>query len=177
MLERKRCAFSSLCIYTAQTRIAQLQPHFQLQPVPAPSAFPENTPAYAPHKETAESRRRYVSLTRWQTMRVWPGSTAEICGRVLHRLLLLSKTGIYAPLTKISINSCFLFGSGLPGCLLRFLCCRSKADDPRRLRRNHKAAVSRIRSMPSSPRRNSETLRSTGRTAFACLALFGFPRR
>ena len=85
-----------------------------------------------------------------------------------------SKTGIYAPLTKILINSCFR-SSDPPArpLLLLFLCRRSKADDPRRLRRNHKQRQQNQKHAEQSEKkqRNTAQYRKNG---FACLALSVF---
>ena len=139
----KRCAFSSFSSYShgADTHSAASAAFSSCSPVPAPSAFPENGSAYVPHKETAESHRRYVSRSDGRHAYIRLARPPEICGRVLHRLLL-------------------------------FLCRRSK-QMIRAASAAITSSVSRIRSTPSSPRRNSETLRSTGRTASPAL-LFRF---
>ena len=85
-----------------------------------------------------------------------------------------AKTGIYAPQTKILVNSCFR--SPDPPArplLLLFLCRRSKADDPRRLRRNHKQRQQNQKhaKQPEKKQRNTAQYRKNG---FACLALSVF---
>ena len=85
-----------------------------------------------------------------------------------------AKTGIYAPQTKILVNSCFR-SSDPPArpLLLLFLCRRSKADDPRRLRRNHKQRQQNQKhaKQPEKKQRNTAQYRKNG---FACLALSVF---
>lgn len=163
-----------LRIHTAQTRIAQLQPHF-------PAAA-----RYRLHQLFQKMVQRTFLIRRQQNLTVdmfldqmadtrifaWLDrrkSAGEFC---IGCCRFPSKTGIYAPQTKILINSCFR-SSDPPG---RSFCCFFAAG-PRQMIRAASAAitssVSRIRSTPSSPRRNSETLRSTGRTASPAL-LFRF---
>lgn len=86
----KRCAFSSFSSYShgADTHSAASAAFSSCSPVPAPSAFPENGSAYVPHKETAESHRRYVSRSDGRHAYIRLARPPEICGRVLHRLLL-----------------------------------------------------------------------------------------
>lgn len=140
----KRCAFFSFSSYShgADTHSAASAAFSSCSPVPAPSAFPENGSAYVPHKETAESHRRYVSRLDGRHAYIRLARSPEICGRVLHRLLL-------------------------------FLCRRSKADDPRRLRRNHKQRQQNQKhaKQPEKKQRNTAQYRKNG---FACLALSVF---
>ena len=127
-----------LRIHTAQTRIAQLQPHF-------PAAA-----RYRLHQLFQKMVQRTFLIRRQQTLAVdmfldqmadtrifaWfdrRKSAGEFC---IGCCCFPAKTGIYAPQTKILVNSCFR--SPDPPArplLLLFLCRRSKADDPRRLRR------------------------------------------
>lgn len=164
-----------LRIHTAQTRIAQLQPHF-------PAAA-----RYRLHQLFQKMVQRTFLIRRQQTLAVdmfldqmadtrifaWfdrRKSAGEFC---IGCCCFPAKTGIYAPQTKILVNSCFR-SSDPPArpLLLLFLFRRSK-QMIRAASAAITSSVSRIRSTPSSPRRNSETLRSTGRTASPAL-LFRF---
>ena len=141
---RSMQAFFSFSSYShgADTHSAASAAFSSCSPVPAPSAFPENGSAYVPHKETAESHRRYVSRSDGRHAYIRLARPPEICGRVLHRLLL-------------------------------FLCRLSKADDPRRLRRNHKQRQQSQKhaKQPEKKQRNTAQYRKNG---FACLALSVF---
>ena len=162
-----------LRIHTAQTRIAQLQPHF-------PAAA-----RYRLHQLFQKMVQRTFLIRRQQNLTVdmfldqmadtrifaWLDcrkSAGEFC---IGCCCFPAKTGIYAPQTKILVNSCFR-SSDPPArpLLLLFLCRRSKADDPRRLRRNHKQRQQNQKhaKQPEKKQRNTAQYRKNG---FACLAL------
>ena len=138
----KRCAFSSFSSYShgADTHSAASAAFSSCSPVPAPSAFPENGSATflirRQQNLTVDMFLDQMADTRifaWLDRRK---SAGEFC---IGCCCFPAKTGIYAPQTKILVNSCFR-SSDPPArpLLLLFLFRRSKADDPRRLRRNHK---------------------------------------
>lgn len=131
-----------LRIHTAQTRIAQLQPHF-------PAAA-----RYRLHQLFQKMVQHTFLIRRQQNL------TVDMF------LDQMADTRIFAWLDRRKSAGEFCIG-----------CCCFFAAGPRQMIRAASAAitssVSRIRSTPSSPRRNSETLRSTGRTASPAL-LFRF---
>lgn len=156
-----------LRIHTAQTRIAQLQPHF-------PAAA-----RYRLHQLFQKMVQRTFLIRRQQNLTVdmfldqmadtrifaWLDrrkSAGEFC---ISCCCFPAKTGIYAPQTKILVNSCFR-SSDPPArpLLLLFLCRRSKTDDPRRLRRNHKQRQQNQKhaKQPEKKQRNTAQYRKNG---------------
>lgn len=164
-----------LRIHTAQTRIAQLQPHF-------PAAA-----RYRLHQLFQKMVQRTFLIRRQQNLTVdmfldqmadtrifaWLDrrkSAGEFC---IGCCCFPAKTGIYAPQTKILVNSCFRSSDPPARPLLLLFLCRRCRQMIRAASAAITSSVSRIRSTPSSPRRNSETLRNTRRTASPAL-LFRF---